>query len=131
MNISRPALALLIASFALVAALAPAMSHAADETQPGRQLFERRCTGCHALDRAKEGPPLAGVYGRRVGSIAGFGYSAGMKSAGFTWDDAHLDRWLTDTDSVVPDNNMDFHVASAAERAAIIGYLRALSPASR
>jgi cytochrome c len=124
---ARPMLALLLAPIAYVLLLAPVMSHAADETQAGRQLFEKRCTGCHALDRSKEGPRLGGVYGRKVGSVEGFNYSEGMKKAGFTWDEQHLERWLTDTDSVVPDNNMDFHVASAEERAAIIRYLKAPS----
>jgi len=123
----RPALASLLAAVALILMLAPAMSSAADDTQAGKQLFEKRCTGCHALDRNKEGPRLGGVYGRKVGSVEGFGYSAGMKTAGFTWDAQHLDRWLSDTDSVVPDNNMDFHLASAQERAAVIHYLKALS----
>jgi cytochrome c len=124
---AKPALACLMASVALILMLAPAMSNAADDTQLGKQLFEKRCTGCHALDRNKEGPRLAGVYGRKVGSVDGFGYSAGMKSAGFTWDEQRLDRWLADTDSVVPDNNMDFHLANAQERAAVIHYLKALS----
>ncbi len=124
---TKPALDSLLAAIALILMLAPAMSNAADDTQVGRQLFEKRCTGCHALDRNKEGPRLGGVYGRKVGSVQGFGYSAGMKSAGFTWDDSHLERWLSDTDSVVPDNNMDFHLASAQERAAVIRYLKALS----
>jgi cytochrome c len=38
-----------------------------------------------------------------------------------------LDKWLTDTDSVVPGNGMDFRVPKADERADIIAYLRSLS----
>ncbi len=30
----------------------------------GRELFERKCTGCHALDQLKAGPRLRGVFGR-------------------------------------------------------------------
>jgi cytochrome c2 len=38
-----------------------------------------------------------------------------------------MDKWLTSTDSVVPENDMDFQVANAAERANIIRYLKAVA----
>jgi cytochrome c len=90
----------------------------------GKALFEKRCTGCHALDLNKEGPRLRNVYGRVAGGVAGFQYSDALKSARLTWDSELLDRWLTDTGSVVPDNDMDFNVPKAQERADIIAYLR-------
>ena len=93
----------------------------------GKQLFEKRCTGCHSLDADKEGPHLRGVYGRKAGTASGFNYSDALKAANFTWNDALLQKWLTDTDSVVPDNNMDFHVPNPDERADIIRYLRVSS----
>ena len=93
----------------------------------GKDLFEKRCGGCHSLDADKEGPRLRNVYGRKAGSIAGFKYSDALKGAGFTWDQARLDRWLTNTESVVPDNDMDFHVPKADERDDIIEYLRVSS----
>lgn len=93
----------------------------------GKELFSKRCGGCHALDSDKEGPRLRGVYGRKAGSVSSFKYSDGLKSANFTWDAAYLDRWLTNTESVVQDNDMDFHVPRADERADIIAFLRASS----
>ena len=36
-------------------------------------------------------------------------------------------QWLTDTESVVPDNDMGFRVPKQEERAAIISYLKGLS----
>jgi len=95
----------------------------------GKQLFEKRCTGCHSLDRNKEGPSLGNVFGRASGTAPDFNYSPALKASHFVWNEHQLDRWLTDTQSVVEDNNMDFHVASAEERAEIIGYLKAISPA--
>src|ERR1700690_3899443 len=50
----------------------------------GKAVFEKRCTGCHALEVDREGPRLSGVYGRKAGSIAGFAYSKGLKNAGMT-----------------------------------------------
>lgn len=93
----------------------------------GKVLFEKRCTGCHALDKNKEGPRLAGVYGRKAGSVADFSYSNELKGAKITWDGPMLDRWLTNPDEVVKDNDMAFHVPDARERADIIEYLRVSS----
>lgn len=93
----------------------------------GKDLFERRCTGCHALDREKEGPRLRGVYGRRSGTVPSFQYSDGLKKAHLTWDSASLDKWLTDPEKVVPDTDMGFHLADPAERRAVIAYLKELS----
>ena len=93
----------------------------------GRDAFEKRCTGCHALDKAKIGPPLRGVYGRNAGKDPHFSYSDALKSSSIKWDDTTLDRWLTDTESVIPDNDMAFRLNDPTERANIIAYLRQLS----
>lgn len=93
----------------------------------GRDTFEKRCTGCHALDKIKVGPPLRGVYGRAAGRDPQFTYSDAVKSAPVTWDESTLDRWLTDTETVIPDNDMSFRLNDPAERANIIAYLRQLS----
>jgi cytochrome c len=72
------------------------------------------------------------VYGRQAGAVGDFKYSPALRSAHFAWDEQKLEKWLTDTESVVEDNNMDFHVAKAEERAVIIRYLKSLSsPQSR
>jgi cytochrome c len=93
----------------------------------GQELFEKRCGGCHSLDADKEGPRLRNVYGRKAGSISTFQYSDALKRAQITWDESSLEKWLTDTESVVPGNDMDFHVPKADERTDIIEFLRASS----
>ena len=85
--------------------------------EQGKELFERRCSGCHSLDKDKEGPRLHGVYGRAAGSLPGFEH--------LTWDADTLDRWLTDPEQVVPGNDMAFRLVKADERAAIIAFLKA------
>jgi cytochrome c len=97
----------------------------------GKDVFTRRCSGCHALDKDKEGPRLRGVYGRLSGSVAAFPYSDGLKKAAITWDDEALERWLTNPEAMVPDTDMGFHVGDAAERKAIVEYLRSLGPTGR
>lgn len=93
----------------------------------GQALFERRCTGCHSLAKAHEGPPLAGVYGRHIGSVPGFPYSAALRSSNVVWDRLSLDLWLTEPDSFLPDSNMDFRVPKAQERRDLIAYLQQMS----
>jgi len=93
----------------------------------GKIVFEKRCTGCHAMEGDREGPRLAGVFGREAGTVAGFDYSAGLKGSGITWNEATLGKWLRDPDRVVPDTKMDFRVPKAQERADLIAYFMRLS----
>jgi cytochrome c len=90
----------------------------------GQVLFEKRCSGCHAMDREKEGPHLGGVYGRAAGSVASFQYSEALKNSKITWNAETLDRWLIDPERVVPGSDMAFHVDRLEERRDIIAYLK-------
>src|SRR5277367_5249043 len=105
----------------------PSLSHATGDADRGKQLFEKRCTGCHSLDQDREGPRLRGVYGRQTGTISSFKYSTALQSARITWDDDSLDKWLTDTDSLIADNDMAYRVPKPDERADIIRYLKLVS----
>jgi cytochrome c len=108
------------------ASAGPAMS-APQAAEGGDVLFLKRCGGCHSVDQDKEGPRLHHVYGAKAGSVASFKYSSALKASNVVWNDATLDKWLTSTDSVVPDNDMDYRVSKPEERAAIIQYLKSIS----
>jgi cytochrome c len=97
------------------------------DADAGKVLFEKRCGGCHSLDANKEGPALRHAYGQKAGSVSTFKYSKALLTAGVTWDDTTLDKWLTSTDSVAPENDMDFQIASATERVNIIRYLKTVA----
>jgi cytochrome c len=84
------ALATVLLLLALV--VFPKISRAAEEADRGKQLFEKRCTGCHSLERNKEGPNLRGVYGRPAGTAPGFNYSTALKSSHFVWDEQRLEQ---------------------------------------
>ncbi len=91
-------------------------------------LFRNQCATCHALnasDPPRQGPNLAGVIGRKAGSVPDFKYSAGFANADFTWDDAHLDAYLTNPQAVVPGAVMPYRQANADTRQSIISYLEA------
>ena len=113
-------------SCVLLAAASFAMQQPGDEGK-GKDVFQRRCGGCHSLDRPMEGPRLRGVYGRRAGSTQDFQYSEALKNAKITWNEDLLDKWLTDTESLVPDNDMSFRVPNPDERRDVIAYLKSLS----
>lgn len=111
----------------LVGALAWAGASASKaDGNRGRELFEKRCTGCHSLDRVKAGPPLRAVFGRPAARDPQFPYSDALKQARVSWDEATLDKWLADPESLVRDNDMSFRLDNAAERADIISYLKQL-----
>ena len=122
----RSAAAAVVLSVAFLSAASLAMPQAGDGVK-GKEVFQRRCGGCHSLDRSMEGPRLRGVYGRRSGSARDFQYSESLKKAKITWNDEALDKWLTDTEALVPDNDMSFRVQSLEERRDIIAYLKTLS----
>jgi cytochrome c len=116
----------LLAAFALLVT-GTSVFAAGQSNGGGKELFEKRCGGCHALDRDKKGPRLRGVYGRVAGSVDSFQYSDALKKSKITWTDETLDQWLTDTEKLVPGNDMTFHVENVAERADIIAYLKQTS----
>jgi cytochrome c len=41
-----------------------------------------------------------------------------------TWDEATLDRWLTNPSALVPGTKMFFQLSSAQDRADVIAYLQ-------
>ena len=89
----------------------------------GKAVFNKRCTGCHALTTDREGPRLEGVYGRRAASVPGFPYSAALRQSQIVWTEETINRWLTDPDSFLPNSNMDFRVPNPQDRKNLIAFL--------
>ena len=122
MKMPKQIIGLALASLAIIGLAASQAD--GQSAQDGQAVFQKRCAGCHALEADHEGPRLKGVVGRRAGAVKTFTYSKSLHNAGFIWDEAKLDKWLTDTESLVPDNDMSFRVPNPEERAAIIAYLK-------
>lgn len=86
------------------------------------------CGACHSVNAGENriGPSLAGVVGRRAGSVSGANYSPGMQAASVTWTEANLDRYLADPTAVVPGGTMPNPGLNAEQRRAVIDYLKTL-----
>lgn len=119
------AAAALAAALSAVAQAAPAPPKG--DAVRGRQVYGRRCSGCHTLVRNGEGPRHLHVFGSRAGSVEDYSYSEALADSGIVWTEATLDRWLTDPDLMVPGNSMGYRVRSARDRADIIAYLKSFS----
>jgi cytochrome c len=109
--------------FVLLAGPAMATGNAAN----GQRDFGR-CVACHAVQPGLNGigPSLAAVVGRQSGTEAGYHYSPAMAGAHITWDDASLDKFLTNPQSVVHGTKMFIGVPDAQQRQDIIAYLETL-----
>jgi cytochrome c len=92
----------------------------------GKMLYQG-CQACHSIDDNDLGPRHRGVVGRRAGSIQDYSYSAALKNSGLTWDEATLDRWLTNPSALVPGTKMFFRIDDAQARADIVAYLKQLN----
>jgi hypothetical protein len=79
--------------------------------------------GGHALDADHEGSYLRAWWEEQRAQSK----PSNSRKRSRTWEEGTLDTWLTDTESVVPNNAMSFRVPKRAERASIISYLRRLS----
>jgi len=117
-------------AIAVVDAASAQISLPAAKPFDGAALFKQQCATCHTTslsDAPRQGPPLVQIIGRPAGKVEGFHYSPGLAQAGFSWDEARLDAWLTDPQAVIPDSNMTYRQAKADTRAAIITYLKGLN----
>jgi len=89
------------------------------------------CATCHNFEKgaaAKVGPPLWGVVGRPVASVAGFSYSDSLKSVGGDWTYEKLNEMIANPKGLAPGTRMSFAgEKEATKRADILAYLQTLS----
>ena len=86
------------------------------------------CEACHNFDKgggAKVGPPLWGVVGRPIASVAGFSYSDALKAVGGDWTYEKLNQWITKPSAMAAGTKMAFPgEAEATKRADILAFLQ-------
>jgi cytochrome c len=121
-----PGLALAALICASTAAIL-SMAEVAGDAAAGEHVFAR-CTVCHSAKAGenKIGPSLAGVFGRKSGSEPGYNYSPALKSAGITWDEQELDKYLANPPADVHGTKMVLSVPNVEDRQNVIAYLKTL-----
>jgi cytochrome c len=127
-RISRivPGLALATA-MGMAAAAIPSQARAEGDAAAGEHVFAR-CVVCHSAKAGenKIGPSLAGVFGRKSGSEPGYNYSPALKSAGITWNEQELDKYLVNPGADIHGTKMLIAVPNAQDRENVIAYLKTL-----
>jgi cytochrome c len=122
---ARNKLATIVALVPMLVMAYSQQSFAAGDPVRGEQIYEG-CTDCHSLDENSVGPKHRDVFGNKAGAVSDYHYSEPLKSSGITWNEETLDKWLTDSQKVVPGNRMFFRVPAAQARADVIAYLKSL-----
>ncbi len=96
----------------------------------GKKAF-KKCKACHTTDKGgahRVGPNLWDVVGRAKAGAQGYRFSGVLAGLGGEWTFADLDAFLARPRAFAPGTKMTFNgVRKAAERAAVIAYLRSLS----
>jgi cytochrome c len=91
----------------------------------------KACQACHNFEKgapAKVGPPLYGVVGRPVASIAGFAYSDVLKGMGGDWTYDKIFSFIKNPKAMEPGTKMSYPgEPDAKKRADILAYLKTLS----
>jgi cytochrome c len=91
----------------------------------GKTVFAQ-CRTCHVTDPGvnKTGPSMAGIVGRKSGTVPGFNYSPANAGSGITWTKEKLFQYLENPQRVIPKTKMIFAgIPDAQKRADLIAYL--------
>jgi cytochrome c len=91
----------------------------------------KKCIACHTFQKGGPnlvGPNLYGIVNRPKASIAGFNYTAAMKSKTGNWTIDDLNIYLQNPKAMVPGTAMNFQgIPKGNERADVVAYLNSLA----
>lgn len=115
---------------ALLLAVVPVLlvsQDASAQAPEGEKLFKRVCAVCHTAEPGvnKVGPTLAGVVGRKAGTVEGYNYSPAIKDSGIEWTPENLSKFIENPKEFLPGNKMVYAgLKDEAKRTALIDYLK-------
>lgn len=105
----------------------PVAATADGDARRGEKLFAR-CSACHSENGQKKiGPSLAGVVGRKAGSLDGVRYSNALKQSNLVWTDESLNAFLTAPARLVPGTTMTVRISNEQDRQDLISYMKSLN----
>ena len=93
-----------VAAGFLAASFTTARPAHAQDASAGERMFRQRCASCHTIQPGQNriGPHLAGIVGRKPGSVEGARYSKGLSALEPNWDATNLDAFLANPCAVAP-----------------------------
>jgi cytochrome c len=102
----------------------PLAAYAGDH---GAEVF-RACVACHTLsekETPRAGPTLAGLYGRRIASLAGYHFSDALKGMNIVWTpDTVAKLFEVGPNAYTPGTKMpEQRIGSPEDRKALTGFL--------
>lgn len=114
-----------IISLGLASAAAAAAPVSAGDAKAGKLVFAK-CAVCHSIVAGENrlGPSLAGMVGRKAGTVSNYNYSPAMKTSGVIWTPPELDAYLANPRGKMPGVKMIFAgLPKPEDRANVIAYL--------
>ena len=99
----------------------------------GKMAFDKTCRACHSINPggAGIGPTLAGVVGRKAGTVPNFDYSDQIRNSGITWTADNIDKHIEAPKSFIPGNRMGNlfpnGIKDPGQRRDIIVYLKSVA----
>ena len=114
-------------SATLLISVAFGAAHADDSPRRGATIYGA-CAACHSLEPNLHltGPSLAGVFGKKAASVAGFPrYSSALRHQDLVWDENTLNAWLANPRTFVPGTYMTFRgIEDGKARGDLIAFLK-------
>src|SRR6516225_2283905 len=101
---------------------------AGEDVGAGQEIYQAQCSACHSNQPGVNGigPSLAGVAGRKAGSLQGFQFTPALTGSGLTWNTNTFIQFLADPSRLVPGTAMTVMVPEAGDRANLFAYLATL-----
>src|SRR5215813_346880 len=109
-----------------IAVASPALADA--NLGMGQEIYQAQCSACHSNQPGVNGigPSLAGVAGRKAGSLPGFHFTPALQGSGLSWTADNFIQFLADPSKLVPGTAMTVMVPDATGRANLFAYLATL-----
>ncbi len=98
------------------------------------EKLSKACAACHSFDKggpSKIGPNIYDIVGAPKAGKGGFSYSSALTEMGGAWSYLNLNKFLWKPKKYAPGTKMSYiGLKKPADRAAMIAWLRTLSPSA-